>query len=262
MNLMKKPFINPDLSPVFEKWPYEPGRVKVRKILGLDGREKIQMRIDLGILQMETQGRPDGERPHDSESLFDYHMGRLEKHIQIHGSSRGFGLTPEDCADIRLECLQYYYRYLSYYYLGDYKGVQRDTRRNLIVFDFVKAYSLEEDDRYLLEQYRPYVIMMNSRAKATLELQQDEPQDALDALVEGIDRIQLFFQEFEQEGLSEDCEELEVLRNMAEEIIRSMPVDQIQNLRQELQIAVAEEDFEKAAVLRDEIKRLESEGDD
>ena len=40
----------------------------MRFVAGDDGREKIQMRIDLGLIQMETTGRPDGERPGGSTS--------------------------------------------------------------------------------------------------------------------------------------------------------------------------------------------------
>ena len=49
-----------DLNTLLNEWPHEPGAIKVRKILGLDGREKLQLRIDLGMLQMEMTGRPDG----------------------------------------------------------------------------------------------------------------------------------------------------------------------------------------------------------
>jgi len=55
-----------DLNTVLRDWPHENGKIKVRKILGLDGREKLQLRIDLGVLQMELTGRPDGLRPHGS----------------------------------------------------------------------------------------------------------------------------------------------------------------------------------------------------
>ena len=51
-----------DLNTILKDWPYESGTVKVRKITGLDGREKLQLRVDLGLLQMEITGRPDGRR--------------------------------------------------------------------------------------------------------------------------------------------------------------------------------------------------------
>ena len=47
-----------DLEHILRAWPYEPGHITVRRILGDDDRVKIQMRLDLGVLQMEVTGRP------------------------------------------------------------------------------------------------------------------------------------------------------------------------------------------------------------
>ena len=99
-----------DLNALLQEWPYEPGEIRVRTIVGTDGREKIQMRIDLGILQMETRGRPDGERPFGHDSLHDYHRARFDQHVREHGSANGFSLSSEECSGLRQESLQYYYR--------------------------------------------------------------------------------------------------------------------------------------------------------
>ena len=56
-----------DIGPILSKWKHKPGEVAVRCIAGRDGRPKIQMRLDLGLLQMEQDGRPDGRRPHGCE---------------------------------------------------------------------------------------------------------------------------------------------------------------------------------------------------
>ena len=40
-----------DLRTILEGWEYEPGKISVRKIIGRDGREKIQTCVDLGVLQ-------------------------------------------------------------------------------------------------------------------------------------------------------------------------------------------------------------------
>ena len=63
-----------DLNDLLRDWPHEPGQLKVRKILGTDGKEKLQLRIDLGLIQMETSGRPDGTKPNGHESLLEYHQ--------------------------------------------------------------------------------------------------------------------------------------------------------------------------------------------
>ena len=247
-----------DLSPLLHSWPYEPGLVKVRKISGRDGKTKIQMRIDLGILQMETEGRPDGKRPHGFESLYDYHLNRLDEFIQIHGSPIGFSLSNEDCMGLSMESLQYYYRYLSSFYLADYEQVEIDTARNLKIFDFVREYASNENDRFILEHYRPYVIMMQARAKAFRKMKAERTQEALDILIQGINQIKEHYDEIGQPSRVEECEEIELLRKMAEGILETMPFDPVQDLREQMQMAVAQEDYEKAAVLRDEIRRLES----
>ena len=63
--------------PCYEAGPNEPGVINVRKIHGVDGLPKFQMRLDLGLLQMEMSGRPDGVRPHGYESLLDYFENNL-----------------------------------------------------------------------------------------------------------------------------------------------------------------------------------------
>src|SRR3954451_20955924 len=99
-----------DLNSLLKDWPHESGSIKVRKILGLDGREKLQLRIDLGVLQMELTGRPDGQRPHGAESLLSHHQLRA-----AHAESKGdaYELPPEQCAELQQEGIQYYHRYLS-----------------------------------------------------------------------------------------------------------------------------------------------------
>ncbi len=69
-----------DIGTLLNEWEYDPFN-HVRKIVGEDGREKIQVRVELGILQMEVDGRPDGKRPYGMESLLDYYQSQFEKHI-------------------------------------------------------------------------------------------------------------------------------------------------------------------------------------
>ena len=56
-----------DLDSILSAWPFEHGSVQVRVIRGTDGRSVLQLRLDLGILQMEIQGRPDGKKPFGQE---------------------------------------------------------------------------------------------------------------------------------------------------------------------------------------------------
>src|SRR3982751_6303617 len=82
-----------DITPVLRGWDYEPGTINVRKVAGLDGAAKIQMRLGLGLLQMEVTGRPDGLKPHGCESLLDYFEGRLADHRRRNGTELGFQIA-------------------------------------------------------------------------------------------------------------------------------------------------------------------------
>ncbi len=50
------------LDDLLAKWSFDPSTLNVRLVKGKDGRDVIQMRVDMGILQLETTGRPDGEQ--------------------------------------------------------------------------------------------------------------------------------------------------------------------------------------------------------
>src|SRR5688500_16001723 len=87
-----------DITPVLRGWDYEPGTINVRKVSGIDGSPKLQMRQDLGLLQMEMTGRPDGRRPHGYESLLEYFETQLADHRRRHhGSDEGFHLSRNQC---------------------------------------------------------------------------------------------------------------------------------------------------------------------
>src|SRR5437660_10705734 len=123
-----------DLNDLLREWPHEPGQLKVRKILGADGKEKLQLRIDLGVLQMEMTGRPDGQKPHGCESLLAYHQRRALEKSQ---AGEPYVLSAEECGELQQEGIQYYHRYISLFQLNDFAGVIRDTQRNLDLFKFV-----------------------------------------------------------------------------------------------------------------------------
>src|SRR5215472_10535266 len=99
-----------DLNNLLEGWPHEPGQVKARKIAGSDGREKVQLRIDLGLIQMELNGRPDGQRPHGFESLLEYHKARAKSAKE---SGNNYLLGEAELLGLQQEGVQYYHRYLS-----------------------------------------------------------------------------------------------------------------------------------------------------
>src|SRR5438094_5983576 len=153
--------MNFDISHLLEQWDYQPGQVAVRKFKTKDGTEKIQLRVDLGLLQMNASGRPDGKRPFGRESLFDHFQARLEKQRRANpGAGDDYTLKAEDCAKLQQEAIQYHHRYICLFQLEDYEAVIRDTNRNAAVFDFVDEYAESEELAYSLEQSRSQLLSM------------------------------------------------------------------------------------------------------
>ena len=243
-----------DIGPIMEGWPYEPGKLSVRRVLGEDGREKIQLRLDLGVLQMETLGRPDGRRPHGYESYLAYYKARLIRHRREHGDDEGFLLNDRDCELLRNEMLMYYHRYLSEFALDEYDAVIRDTTRNIESMDLCSQYATTEADQGAQERFRPYIIMMRARARALEALRDDDFAGARRAVQTGLQEIRDYAPWEEREERSEESVEVQILETLLEEITEREPVDPVRAVEVALERAVAEERYEDAARFRDQLR--------
>lgn len=254
-----------DLSRILNQWAFDPDEIHVRMVAGDDGREKLQMRIDLGILQMEIDGRPDGQRPENFESWLEYYEQRRREHDRQHPDT-AFLLSEQDCARLWREGVQYYHRYLSLWHLERFELCARDTGRNLRLFALVRSHVTQERLKLQFDQWRPYVTMMHARAVATPLVRQQKFGEALGHVEAGIDAIRDFLDEYGQSERADQCVELldlehwrDALRVQQAELGSGDAQDAVEVLRRQLQQAVAQEAFEEAARLRDQIRRL-SEG--
>src|SRR5881275_2128902 len=244
-----------DLNTILKDWPHENRAIKVRKILGLDGRQKLPLRIDLGVLQMELTGRPDGNRPHGCESLLTYHQLRAARAA---ARSEDYELTPEQCAELQQEGIQYYHRYLSLFQINDFHGVVRDTQRNLELFDFVDAHTERDELSWTLQQFRPYVLMMNTRAKASIFLGQGKFPEAIAEIERGREAIVDFLQQSNFPELVSKSAEIAFLDEWLEEVKAKRPLSKLEIMQREMETAIAKELYERAAELRDAIKLLKT----
>jgi hypothetical protein len=242
--------------------------------MGDDHEPRLQIRLDLGLLQMHLDGRPDGQKPRGFESLLEYQEARLDEisgASDIDGTGRaarssrddedtdetdGFSLSPDDCRELREEAVQYYQRYTGLLVLEDYEGVVRDTTRNLRLLDFCKAHASTEEDREALEQFRPFIMMTRARALASQAMKDHEPKAALLAVEEGLEALRKHFEEIGQGSMFESSSETRMLRRMREELLPRQPVSKRDVLKKRLAEAVAAERYEQAAKLRDELKNL------
>jgi len=243
-----------DITPILEGWDYEPDEVCVRIIRGRGATEKIQVRIDLGLIQMEMNGRPDGTRPQGFESLLDYHEAR----VAWGDVAEDFELTGDELDALAREGVQYYHRYLALFQLERFDLVERDTARNLRLFEFVREHVSQDRDRWRLDQYRPYVTMVNTRARAMMAINRKDYPEAIRLIDEGLAAIRRFLADWDAQDREEECIELQVLIRLREELDRSRPVSTLEKLQKQLRRAVQSENFERAAELRDRIRAMEA----
>jgi hypothetical protein len=248
-----------DISEILHQWEYEPGGVAVRKFTGHDGQEKIQLRVDLGILQMNASGRPDGKKPMGHPSLLEYYQKRLQLYREAHGGSDdGFGLTPEDCSKLQGEALQYHHRSICQLQLADHPGVTRDTERNLVVFDFVNRYAESPELAWTLQQFRPQLLMMHTRAVAMPLLQANDIGGAIQQIEDGLELIRAFYREHDRVDLMEESNEVVSLQDWLQDVEQRRPLSARERLERQLARALAREEYEKAAQLRDKLRKMES----
>ncbi|MEA1997547.1 MAG: UvrB/UvrC motif-containing protein [Gemmatimonadota bacterium] len=255
-----------DITNILNGWDFDPDRT-YRKIVGDDGREKIQVRVDNaafhGVLQMELDGRPDGKRPHGYNFALDYHRDALRRFESEHGSDSGFRLDAKSCSELFDESLRIYSRYVFLLQLHDYRRVARDTERNMELFRFVNRYAEDKDDRMNLEKWWPYILRINGTSRALLAIHDEQDfNKALEIVQETREKIGLL-EPVDAEEFGHEVERSGTALDELENSIRSnIPLSEKDKLEEKLRLAVTEERYEDAAGLRDRIKSLKGPGAD
>lgn len=249
-----------DIHSISDGWDFSPDEVRARFISALDGTTKVQLRLDLGILQMELDGRPDGTRPRGHRSLLDYF---LAKERRCPGGVYNEKLDADACSELQQECTQYYYRILAFSALSEWDRLQEDTEHNLELIDFAAEYAEDDETAWQFSQLFPYLSMMNARAKAELEMAAGHFGRALEIAHEAEKEIAEFFKE-NYDAENEDGSpvptpsELVSIRELAEQVEDRRPRSPDEDLREKLAKAIENENYELAAALRDQLKRIHS----
>jgi hypothetical protein len=232
---------------ILRDWGYEPGEVAARLVKGGDGREVLQMRIEMGILQLEVTNRPDGARPGGAETYYDYLVG-----LAIHAGDE-FVLSEEQCAEADREFVQFYQRRICWLALREFDRAVRDADHSIAFMDFVRGCSPSDEWTQSHEQYRPFILFHRTQAAALSALEASGPEGAIEELNKGLERIRAIYVDAEiEEQFDED--ELVVRLNQLRESLRDH-YHIGRTLNEQLADAVASEQYELAARLRDEINR-------
>ncbi|MBN1912142.1 MAG: UvrB/UvrC motif-containing protein [Pirellulales bacterium] len=241
-----------DIDDLTRNWAFKPGSVTARLVQARDEREVLQMRIDLGVLQMETTGRPDGQTPGGMETYLDYLIFRA-----FHEGEH-FELTDEHCSEVDREFLQYYHRRICWLALRRFDEALADADHTLMLMDFVAAHATDSDWITSHEQYRPFVVFQRTQAVSLSCLDKEGPEASIEEIDDGIRHLRVACTVWNRDEDEDDrAAELEdmiaQLVELKEWVREHYRLGR--TLDERLAEAVQREQYELAARLRDEIAR-------
>jgi hypothetical protein len=254
----KDPTMRRDIDEALQDWPFdpEPGEVVARELRARDGRPILQIRVELGILQLEIEGRPDGSRPHQFTTYLDYLRYRAAaRGLGPGGKSPPWTMTTEHCEEADREFVQFYHRRVAWLSLQKYEKALADADHTLSLMDFVCRHGTSPEYIASHEKYRGLVLFHRTQAATALALERRRPDEAIDAVREGVDRLTIHQRSWDSEHEQDDTPNaslIDQLRLLEGEIRKNFAVEK--TLREQLDEAVATEDYERAARLRDQIR--------
>ena len=254
-----------DLEALFDEWPHDPSDddKNVRVVRAGDGRRVIQVRVRCGMFQWEFEGRPDGRRPYGFPSLLDYHRHGIEELTRKEGPGSSLGLGKTQVEEIGEELMDYYQRRVLFFRVGEYERARRDAEHNIELMDLIRDQS--EDPSLILEheQWRPFVTMDRTRADALVSCQGGAYVEGVNKIDRGVEQIADFYRRHGRSDLVPLSQEIAALKDLKTHLRETYNIplsreEVVEGLREEQQRAIADEDYERAARLRDEIARFEN----
>lgn len=239
-----------DVDAILRGWDYKPNLVQARLVRAADGRQVIQMRVDLGVLQIEPSGRPDGSRPHGRPTYADYLKQQAR---EADRAGRSFVLNEEQCEEADREFVQYYHRRVCWLALRDYGRSVADADHTLALMDFVRDHSPDEEYTQVHEQYRGFVLFQRTQAAAAQAADENNPEKAIDEINAGIKTIRQFLADHQVAEEADDNGMIRHLRKMEQSLRQLHGIEA--TIQEQLEQAVANEEYETAARLRDALRR-------
>lgn len=237
------------LDHILSDWPFEGEELCARMVKGTDNRDVIQIRVDLGILQLETTGRPDGFRPEGHNTL-------LDLLVQMELEDPSLVLDEETCMEIDREFVQFYHRRVAWLRLQRFDHAVIDAEHTLALMDFCKEHSPCEEWTLQHEQHRAFVVFHRSQAAAMQAIEDQRPERAIEEINSGLELISENFAEMGWEDQYEGDELVERLVQLRESLRKDFAIER--SLEERLAEAVESEQYELAAQLRDEMEKRES----
>jgi hypothetical protein len=247
-----------DIDEALANWPFEPdpGEMLAREIRARDGRSVLQVRVELGLHQMEVTGRPDGLRPHGFATYLDYLRHRAAgRGLDPGGNSPPWTMAESQCVEADREFVQFHHRRAAWLTLQKYDRALADADHTLALMDFVCRHAGSADYVASHERLRGLVLFQRTRAAAALALERSKPDEAIDLIRDGAAKLLASKNSYEADSDSDEAPNaalVEQLQIFEREIRKNFEVPA--TLQEQLDEAISREDYEHAARIRDLMK--------
>lgn len=239
-----------DIDHILNSWTFDPIGNNVRKI-NLEQRDVLQMRVDMGLLQLEVSGRPDGTQPNGATTYLEF---LRSEEVRLGDE---LVLNEEQCIEVDREFVQFYHRRVCWLQLKEFDRAVADADHTLTLMNFCQNHSPSEQWTLSHEQYRPFVLYHRTQAAALDLLQHDNgPELAIEEVNQGMDKLRELFVQYEAEEQFEDDELVQRLDEFRENLRNRYDVGQ--TLQEQLAEAINSEQYELAAKLRDKLNSREN----
>lgn len=246
-----------DLAPLLKDWKPATSEVCARLFGDRDGVEQIQMRVDMGVLQMFPDGRPDGQGYLGHDSALDYLQSQIRADQQTFEA---------EWDELEREYQQYNYRRLAYQSLAEESLADDNLEEGAVLLARAVAdiehclEALEMMNEWLEDGAGghaasiPALTFHQARLQARQFAIEGRADEAIESARDGAQRLRDLL---EAGGLDEpQCDADAGVRYLEQVVARLRDQFSIRRtLRERLADAVESEDFGLAARLRDELER-------
>ncbi len=246
-----------DLDELTTGWECPPGELRARVIVGRDGEEMLQLRVDLGVMQMELEGRPDGLRYRGLPSTREY----IEHELRVGGEQ----LSEEDWEELERELLQANYRRMAYSAVADealHADSEDDARRYIEhalndISHCLANLRLMDREPTMAGGYpalRPTLVFDQARLAAQLQIVEGQFEDAVEQAEQGVQGLDTLLTElgYDEEQREQDPG-IRYLQGLSRQLRTEYGITR--TLVEQLEEALEDEDYETAAGLRDQLER-------
>ena len=174
------------------------------------------MRIEMGLLQSETTGRPDGEHPGGFDTALEWlsELARSQGDDTALDEQQSWKSIASSCSSITGGS--------AAWRSGSLPGRWPMSDHALALMDFVAAHSPNPQWTASHEQYRLFVLFHRIQAAAMLALESSGPEGAIESINQGLERMHEVFLRFGAEEQFEQDELVGQLATMKESLGRNI----------------------------------------